>query len=475
MKYDEAFDKTNPLSIEKYAQKLIGKTFRQICDEDDRSKRIIIRDSAIYNAARADKKQKGGLGNLIEERFFHYPANDESRPDFPEAGVELKVTPYKVLSNGSLVAKERLIITMINYDEVVAEEFENSHLWSKSRLILLVYYLYVQEIANRLDYRINYARLFTPPQEDLAIIKHDFKVITDKIKAGKAHELSEGDTLYLGAATKASDSKVRRSQPFSDVPAKPRAFAFKNSYMTYVLNNYIVPGKPKYESIIKGESPESFEDYVKQKIAMYRGKSVDELCAEFSIDISKKPKNITSMLAFKMLGVTGNNAAEFVKAGVQLKTIRLTDTGRIKESMSFPAMKYKKIIEETWEDSEFHSYLSETRFLFIVFQFNQNGELYLKGCQFWNIPVEDLENDVRDVWERTSEVLREGLQVRRINGHNTTNFPKASENRVSHVRPHAQNVRDTDELPDGRKYPKHCFWLNSTYILSQLEEDLIGE
>lgn len=475
MIYDEAYDKTNPLSIEKYAQKLIGKTFRQICDEDDRSKRIIIRDSAIYNAARADKKQKGGLGNLIEERFFHYPANDESRPDFPEAGVELKVTPYKVLSNGSLVAKERLIITMINYDEVIAEEFENSHLWSKSRLILLVYYLYVQEIANRLDYRINYARLFTPPQEDLAIIKHDFKVITDKIKAGKAHELSEGDTLYLGAATKASDSKARRSQPFSDVPAKPRAFAFKNSYMTYVLNNYIVPGKPKYESIIKGESPESFEDYVKQKIAMYRGKSVDELCAEFSIDISKKPKNITSMLAFKMLGVTGNNAAEFVKAGVQLKTIRLTDTGRIKESMSFPAMKYKKIIEETWEDSEFHSYLSETRFLFIVFQFNQNGELYLKGCQFWNIPVEDLENDVRDVWERTSEVLREGLQVRRINGHNTTNFPKASENRVSHVRPHAQNVRDTDELPDGRKYPKHCFWLNSTYILSQLEEDLIGE
>ena len=474
MKYDEAFDKTNPLSIEKYAQKLIGKTFRQICDEDDRSKRIIIRDSAIYNAARADKKQKGGLGNLIEERFFHYPANDESRPDFPEAGVELKVTPYKVLSNGSLVAKERLIITMINYDEVIAEEFENSHLWSKSRLILLVYYLYVQEIANRLDYRINYARLFTPPQEDLAIIKHDFKVITDKIKAGKAHELSEGDTLYLGAATKASDSKARRSQPFSDMPAKPRAFAFKNSYMTYVLNNYIVPGKPKYESIIKGESPESFEEYVRLKIDMYKGKSVDELCKEFSIDTGKKPKNVTAMLAFKMLGVKGNNAAEFVKAGIQLKTIRLTNTGKIKESMSFPAMKYKEIIKETWEESTFHEYLSETRFLFIVYQFDRNDMLILKGCQFWNIPIDDLENDVREVWERTCAVLREGLQVRRINGHNTTNLPKASENRVSHVRPHAQNVRDTDELPDGRQYPKHCFWLNNTYILSQLDERLIG-
>ena len=472
MKYDETYDKTNPLSIEKYAQRLIGKTFRQICDEDDKSKRNIIRDSAVYNASRADKKQKGGLGNLIEERFFHYPANDDSRPDFPEAGVELKVTPYKRLSNGDLAAKERLIITMINYNEVVLEDFDSSHLWSKSRMILLVYYLYAREIANRLDYRVDYARLFTPPQEDLAIIKHDFKVITDKIKAGKAHELSEGDTLYLGAATKSSDSKVRRSQPFSDVPAKPRAFAFKNSYMTYVLNNYIVPGKPKYESIIKGESPESFEDYVRLKIGMYRGWSVDELCKEFSIDISKKPKNITSILAFKMLDVKGNNAAEFVKAGVQMKAIRLTNSGTIKESMSFPAMKYKEIINETWEESEFHNYLSETRFFFVVYQFDRNEKLYLKGCQFWNIPVDDLENDVREVWEKTCKVLREGLQVRRVNGRNITNFPKASENRVSHVRPHAHSARDTDELPDGRQYPKHCFWLNNTYILAQLNQDL---
>ncbi len=245
--------------------------------------------------------------------------------------------------------------------------------------------------------------------------------------------------------------------------------------MTYVLNNYIVPGKPKYESIIKGESPESFEEYVRLKIDMYKGKSVDELCKEFSIDTGKKPKNVTAILAFKMLGVKGNNAAEFVKAGIQLKTIRLTNTGKIKESMSFPAMKYKEIIKETWEESTFHEYLSETRFLFIVYQFDRNDMLILKGCQFWNIPIDDLENDVREVWERTCAVLREGLQVRRINGHNTTNLPKASENRVSHVRPHAQNVRDTDELPDGRQYPKHCFWLNNTYILSQLDESLIED
>ena len=476
MKWNDSYDKTNPLSIERYAQKLIGKTFQQVCDEDDRSKKKIIRESsAVYNAGQADKKQKGGLGTIIEERFFHYPANDDSRPDFQEAGVELKVTPYKKSSSGKLTAKERLIITMINYNEVVKEDFEHSHLWNKARLILLIYYLYIQEAASKLDYRIDYARLFTPPEEDLAIIKHDYLVITDKIKSGKAHELSEADTLYLGAATKSSTSKVRRSQPYSDIPAKPRAFAFKNAYMTYVLNNYIVSGVPKYEAIIKGAAPDSFEDYVRLKIDLYRGYSVDDLCIKFGVDTIKKPKNLAALLAYRILGVEGNGAAEFVKAGIQVKTIRLTSTGRIKESMSFPSMKYKEIIKETWEDSEFHNYLSETRFLFIVYQFDKDGQLYLKGCQFWNIPVDDLENEIREVWERTCKVLREGLQIKRMGGYNTTNFPKASENRVCHVRPHAQSVRDTDELPDGRLYPKHCFWLNNTYILSQLDERLVTD
>ncbi len=90
-----------------------------------------------------------------------------------------------------------------------------------------------------LDYKIGFSKLFTPPEQDVKIIRHDYEVIVSKIKAGLAHELSEGDTLYLGAAPKASTSKDRRKQPFSDIPAKPRAFAFKNSYMTYVLNNYI--------------------------------------------------------------------------------------------------------------------------------------------------------------------------------------------------------------------------------------------
>ena len=470
MKYLEEYDETNPISIETYAKKLIGKTFADVCEQDDIAKAMVVRETTNYEAKHENKKRKGGLGELIEERFFHYQANNDARPDFDKAGVELKVTPYKKNKNGTLVAKERLILTMIDYFLVVNETFEESHMWQKARLILLVYYLYQQEIKNRLDYRIGYVKLFTPPEQDIKIIAHDFKVIVEKIRNGKAHELSEGDTLYLGAAPKAATSKDRRKQPFSDELAKPRAFAFKNSYMTYVLNNYIIPGKNTYEPIIKGSAEESFEDYVASEIDAYCNKSVTDLCNLFSIEIQKKPKNLEAMLAYRILGIRGNHAEEFEKANVVVKTIRIDKNNKIKENMSFPTFKFKELIEEDWEDSAFGNYLRETRFLFVVYKFDQQDELRLKGCQFWNIPYDDLEGNVKKVWEKTQKILREGLKIEKRNGKNYNNFPKSTENPVCHVRPHAQNSKYTYELPDGRQYPKQCFWLNNSYILSQLDK-----
>lgn len=473
MEYIIEYDRKSPSSIEAYAQRLIGKTFRQIIEEDEQ-KNTMLREEMSYGTSDVSetKRNKGNLGQIIEERFFHYECNSDSRADFHEAGVELKVTPYKINQNGSLSAKERLILTMIDYYQVVNESFEKSHMWNKSRLILLVYYLYKKEIQYNLDYKIGYSRLFTPPEQDVKIIKHDYEVIVSKIRDGKAHELSEGDTLYLGAAPKASTSKDRRKQPYSDELAKPRAFAFKNSYMTYVLNNYIVPGKATYEPIVSEKSVDSFEDYVVGKIEKYRSYSIEDLCIEFEVNTQKRPKNLEAMLAYRMLGIKGNHAEEFEKANIAVKTIRIGKNNKIKESMSFPTFRFKELVEEEWEESTFGNYLRETRFLFVVYKFDENDVLRLRGCQFWNIPYDDLETEVKSVWERTKKVLQEGLQITVVNGVRRNNFPKATENRVSHVRPHAQNAQDVYELPDGRMFPKQCFWLNNTYIYEQINDKI---
>lgn len=468
------YDEFDPVSIEKYARKLIGKTFLEVCEEDI-GKQSIIKEEGNYKADHENKKRKGGLGELIEERYFHYHSNNDARPDFDKAGVELKVTPYKKNKNGSISAKERLVLTMIDYYSVINEDFFESHMWQKARLILLIYYLYDKEIKDRLNYEIGYVKLFSPPESDMKIIQHDFEVITQKIREGKAHELSEADTLYLGAAPKASSSKDRRKQPCSDELAKPRAFAFKNSYMTYVLNHYIIPDKNTYEPIIKKNIDETFEEYIINTINQYRNYTVDELCDLFYSDNEKIPKSLGALLVYRMLEIKGNQAEEFVKANIVIKTIRLKQNNKIKENMSFPTFKFKELVEEEWEDSAFGNYLRETRFLFVVYKYDVNEKLRLKGCQFWNIPYADLEGNVKTVWEQTKKVIQNGLKIEVKKGKLSSNLPSKSENPVCHVRPHGKNSEDRCELPDGRTYPKQCFWLNNTYIASQLEKHFFEE
>ncbi|CDM68006.1 type II restriction endonuclease [Clostridium bornimense] len=486
------YNETDAKSIENYAQNLIGKSFSEILGEYNNNLNRIYEDTSNYGSTHENKKRKGGLGELIEECFFQYKCNNDSNPDFDKAGVELKVTPYKINKNKSLSAKERLILTMIDYCEVINEDFYESHLWKKSNLILLVYYLYSKEIPNRLDYRINYAKLFTPPKQDLEIIKNDYNIIVNKIRNGKAHELSEGDTMYLGAATKAATSANSRKQPFSDIPAKPRAFSFKVSYMTHILNTYIVPNKTTYEPIIKNVDElknKTFEEYIINKINIHIGKSDKELCELFNREYNNN-KSQWCDLSYRMLGIKSNKAEEFIKANVVVKAIRIENNNSIKESMSFPAFKFKDIINEEWEESSLFNYFDKTKFLFVVFK--KNNDIYeLKGCQFWNMPYNDLNTIVFDGWNKVRETIINGviLTIKETKSKKIVlnNFPKKEDNPIVHIRPHTQRSaylfndgviigdihKDANELPDGRYMTTQSFWINNTYILSQLNKSLL--
>ena len=297
------YDSRNPKSIEKYAEKLIGHTFNEV-EYWAQSNSTIKEENFTYDS----KSRKGGLGNFIEERFFGYKANSDSRADFSEAGVEIKVTPYEIKSNNKLTAGERLVLTMINFDKKVEKDFYKSHLWEKCKLMLLIFYLRNKALASNMDYRIDYVSLFTFPQKDMAIILNDYKIINDKIEDGKAHELSESDTIYLGACTKGSTAaKSWVTQYYnSEEKAKKRAYCLKNSYMTYVLNNYIVPGVRTYEeSIVTIEElqHESFSDIIMGKLSKYEGMTEDNIAKELGIEVNKKNKSYEASLVYKMLGV----------------------------------------------------------------------------------------------------------------------------------------------------------------------------
>ena len=448
------YDKTNSLSIESYAQNLIGLTTKK-----------------ALGFQQLLSGNKGGLGQILEKNYFRIPTNSRPTPDFEEAGVELKVTGYLKDKSGNPKAKERLVLNIINYLDVHYESFETSSFLTKNNTLLIIFYLYIKG-ENRLDFPIDYVQLFQFPKKDLKIIEDDWNKIMNKIKEGKAHEISEGDTNYLGACTKGSSSKTVREQPFSPILAKQRAFSLKRKYLEDILNDYFVKGKVTYKEPIIKDAKElddtTFEEYVINKINIHKGKKIVDLAKELNVLVNPGSKSFTSHVAKAMLGVVSNNIEEFDKANIKIKTIRIGKNNKIKEHMSFPTFKFKDIINEDWEESTLRNMFLDTRFLFIIYQFDKYDNLLLKKGMFWNISNNDLETEVRNVWQKTINIIEEGVTITHKGKRTYNNLPSPSENQILHVRPHARNKEDTYPLPGGGNLTKQSFWLNNSYILNQI-------
>ncbi|WP_286209419.1 Sau3AI family type II restriction endonuclease [Dubosiella newyorkensis] len=489
------YDFKDPESIYRYALYLRGKTFKEIFEEYLRSPKKSYFDQPTYPLKVKEDKyvyldsSKGQLGNFLEKYYFGYDPNGRAEADFKEAGIELKQTPVDKGKKGELRAGERLSITNISYEEPVIEDFYESHVWEKIHRILLVQYLR-DKAKNRLDYEILFVNLFTPPKEDLEIIKQDYYTIIEKVKAGKAQDLSEGDTTYLGACTKGSNAeKSWRRQFYPDhALAKKRNFCLKQSYMNYVLREYVLKDKVPYEPIIKDIQAlreKGFDELITEKIDRYVGLTDKELCQRFSREYNNN-KAQWSDLAYRMLDIKSNHAEEFVKAGIKVKTVRIEQNGKIKESWPLPPIVFKDLINEDWEHSELYRALETEKYLFVVFKYN--GTSYtLLGSQLWNMPQKDIEDKVRPGWEKIKRIVQEGVDfIPKIekSGKVTyaNNLPKKSENEVIHIRPHAPkaayrffdgtvigDLKHADELPDGQMMTKQSFWINNDYLLSQLK------
>ena len=457
------YDVNSADSIIEFAKKLKGKTLRTACNVDFDEFKI---------------NDKGGYGKTAEKYYFNYEPNSDAEPDFKEAGLELKCSPLKTLKNGDFRSKERLVLNIINYLKVHEEDFESSSFWKKNAHLLLVFYLHDRDL-NLLDYIIKLVDGWKYPSEDLKIIKHDWETINKKIKEGKAHELSEGDTFYLGACTKGSTAlKSFRDQPFNKEQAKQRAYSLKQGYVNHIIANIAQEETAVYGKIIERpeilEEVRSIEEIVILKFHPFYGKSAEQIEQELGLELNQKAKSYFANLTNAILGLElGQKIEEFEKADIQVKTIRLKENDLPKEDISFPTFEYQKLIETDWEDSNFKNIL-ESKFFFVFYQF-EGENLILRKVKFWNMPYSDI-LEAKKVWEEMVKTVSNGEIVKEITekGVRKTYFPKKTENKVSHVRPHARNAADTYELPVADKltglteYTKHCFWLNASYVKDEI-------
>lgn len=139
------YDSSSIESILAYAKRLEGHTLREECPGLER-----VEDP---------HKRRGSFGNAVEKYYFHYEINSDPNADFAEVGTELKTTPLKQLKDGRLSAKERLVISMINYMSVVDETWETSSLQKKLHQILLIAYQYDKDL-NPVDYLVRLVELW---------------------------------------------------------------------------------------------------------------------------------------------------------------------------------------------------------------------------------------------------------------------------------------------------------------------------
>ena len=387
------YNEASPSSIEQYGERLVGKTLRGVSG--------MVQIPSKFLSAVQGTKTKAAFGSILEKFYYGINPPNTSAPDFPRAGVELKSTPIKRLKNGKFSAKERLVLNLINYNEEAKNDFTSSVFLKKNREIMLVAYLHEYD-RMVVDYIVRIAEIIsfkeTISEADRIIIEQDWKKIVEKIRAHHADQLSEGDTLYLAACTKAADSKVFRTAP-GGIMAKPRAFSFKAGFMTNLMRGLMDAG-PVIKDAAELKTAD-FETLVERKFVPFIGMSAADINSKVGQGMKLKSKNSLASLARMVMGVKKRKIEEFEKADVIMKTIRLDDKGELPEHISFPYFHYMDIINEKWDEADTGDgtpspikIALEKKFFFVVFQGGKNAKdfrhMKLKKVMFWNMPVEDL-------------------------------------------------------------------------------------
>lgn len=460
MKQSE-YDITSAQSILDYGMKLLGHSLRELHP-----------DAKIFNG-------KGGLGTSVEYYHYDYEPNSESRPDFPEAGLELKCTPLKLLADNSMGSKERLVLNIINFIEEADKTFETSSFWNKNKFLLLMFYLHESGV-DPVDMLFKLIRTWKFPEEDLKIIRDDWDKIHSMILAGKADELTEGLTFYLAACMKGSKAgEEMREQPYSEKLAQQRAYSLKSGYINKILlASYLdtnirqqlnisskrldaLQKKYSSENIVKNvkvyKRGETFEELIERKMRPYYGKTVEKIVNELGVELNPSSKDFAYHVCRAMLGVKSKKIQEFENAGVSLKTVVLeANRNYIKESMSFPYIRFVDIVNQDWEDSNWYNLLT-SKFFFVVFRKSNDGVKYymtLEKVFFWNMPRTDLDI-AEELWNDTK---------RKVMNSDYDNFITTKSHPVCHVRPHGTKGQTVD-TPQGIRVQPKCFWLNNDYIL----------
>jgi DNA mismatch repair protein MutH len=394
------------------------------------------------------------VGHAIEH-YFGIPPNPSPLPDFPGAGIELKVLPLRRTGRG-LAVKERTVISQIDYLKLMEQTWATASVRKKLR-ILFVFFEHLDGMPKE-AFPIHDVLLWQPDARTNLLLQADWERVSQKVRQGKAHELSESDGAIMGPCTKGASGASVRRQPFGDAPAKSRAWALKPSF-TWSL--YVgATERRASESVLTSLAPDAartFEQKLSGRFEPFVGQTIGQAGQILSIPASDS-KSYAAAVVRRIFGVKSFRARiiEFEEMGLTPRITRVRADLMPYEATSFPAFRYLSLLEEAWDDSDL---LARLEYMLFVPVLGEAKATPQTDCTigrpvFWRPTANELEL-IRREWEQYRLEIELGSADR---------LTPAADTIAIHVRPHARNALDTDEAPGVGPIVKKSFWLNKPFV-----------
>ncbi len=434
----QSFDDSKPKSILAFAKSLEGKSIGQIAAE--------------RGLTFKRPKGKSGVGNIIE-RIMGKERDNESRPDFPKAGVELKTAPL----NRHGGPKYPLTLGMIDFESIRKERWTGAKIRKKMERLLIIYY---SEADDFLDSRVETATLWTPTANDWKVFAHDWESIKRKVVAGEPDTISESDTLLLVARRKGSKGEMRRVRYGKrTVEAPSRAFALRRTLLDVILKRARaeIGTEASLMTRLRVDDPSELMARIVIESMQYWGKTIDELREEFGGNSSRGAKSYAASVVYRALGLRKGeeHAKELLESGINVKTVRCNPGLRPIYAMSLRGFDYNDIITTEWEDSK--AFEDVQRMLLVILLLPKRGAPQGKAILHSIIYH-------RPNTETLDTMRRDWLQAKRLVKAKKADKLTGAMGEILQTRPKASDGNDTVEAPGGIEVVKKGFFIRTDYL-----------
>jgi DNA mismatch repair protein MutH len=182
-----------------------------------------------------------GWAGLVIEHYLGLPQNSRQAPDF--GTWELKVVPLRQDADGNLRVKESMAITMLEPAEVLANNFEDSHLYDKLRSMVVVSRVY--ESTQELRSILHAAAEFDLDKPKIqAQVKDDYEVIRAQIRLRGIDSVTGDLGKLVQARTKGRGHG-----------STTRAFYARTIFVAHILNLQKLASMPR---VLPGEADVEF-------------------------------------------------------------------------------------------------------------------------------------------------------------------------------------------------------------------------